>query len=147
MHFFLFLHDWNHAWKIHPIFFNTSNNLPEISLFRRRLFDVFFYNLGVFFLLLVHTLSTRSLSAYTVISSSACNKNINNKINNVIGNNHGVYPKTLLPSLQWRNNNKNRIYQTSRQQGIDGWNIRNSYGTGSYRTNQCTRSQIFSSNW
>ena len=36
----------------------------------------------------------------------------------------GDSPKNLLLSrLQWSNNNKNRIYQTTRQWGIDGCNI------------------------
>ena len=57
--FWLFLHDWNHAWKIHQIFSNTStsNNLLKISLWWPEVISCIFFIFGVFlFHYLVHCL-------------------------------------------------------------------------------------------
>ena len=43
LYFWLFLHDWNHVWKMHQIFSNISNNFPEIkSAFWARVYLIYF---------------------------------------------------------------------------------------------------------
>ena len=54
---FMFLHDWNHAWKIHGIFSNASNNLPEKSPFWPEVYFMYFLKFWCIFFLLVHVVS------------------------------------------------------------------------------------------
>ena len=51
MYFLPFLDDWNHTWKIHQIFSNTSNNLLENQPFWLEVISRTFLIFGVFFLI------------------------------------------------------------------------------------------------
>ena len=127
MYFLLFLHDWNHAWRIHPIFSNTSNNLPKNQPFWLQVIWYIFWK----FWCICFTFG--SLSTYCVVYTTYMVNTVwyeflrwmSNKNNN--GNNHAGFRlhncrgRGLL-NIPWNNINMN-------------WNSRTRILRGMYRYN------------
>ena len=128
MYFLLFLHDWNHAWRIHPIFSNTSNNLPKNQPFWLEVIWCVFWKILVYLFYFWSTVYILcSLYHVTYMVNTACEflRWMSNKNNN--GNNHAGFRlhncrgRGLL-NIPWNNINMN-------------WNSRTRILRGMYRYN------------